>query len=123
MALVPGWALSLAMSRSFGLKAAAVHAMTPLIDMADHSFDSNSEIRSDADGAVTMMANKQAGAWQRRAGWAWLGVVCGPIVRRRFVLQDLQLYCCGRLPWQMGTCKPALPAASLRGPRQLPVRV
>jgi hypothetical protein len=33
--------------------------MCPLIDMANHAFDSNAEVRADVDGTVSMIANKK----------------------------------------------------------------
>ena len=59
--LLVGWALAVSMSRSFRLSSISSHTMVPLIDMANHSWTSNAEIRSDADGMVRMMANKEVG--------------------------------------------------------------
>ncbi|KAI8470198.1 MAG: hypothetical protein J3K34DRAFT_521551 [Monoraphidium minutum] len=50
------WGLALAMSRSFGFRRSPGHGMVPLVDMANHSFTSNAEIRADDDGNVTMVA-------------------------------------------------------------------
>ncbi|MEW5304866.1 MAG: hypothetical protein WDW36_007447 [Sanguina aurantia] len=58
------WAVAVTTSRCFGLHrfdpSRSTHTMTPLIDMADHSTQANSEIRGDSlSGDVTMSASTQ----------------------------------------------------------------
>ncbi len=59
-----GWALAVATSRSFGIKQIGGHTMVPLVDMADHSFESNAEVRANDDSSISMIANKPVQAGQ-----------------------------------------------------------
>lgn len=59
-----GWAIAVGMSRCFALTKRPGHTMVPLIDMANHRFTSNAEIRGLEDGTVAMVANKRISAGQ-----------------------------------------------------------
>ena len=51
----------MATSRCFALRRSETHVMAPLIDMANHSSDSNCEMRSSEDGCVSLVAKTDVG--------------------------------------------------------------
>ncbi|KAF5836170.1 hypothetical protein DUNSADRAFT_6322 [Dunaliella salina] len=53
-----GWAVAVSLSRCFGLKSVDSHVMTPVIDMLNHSFDSNCAIESNPKGICMMTKHK-----------------------------------------------------------------
>uniref|UniRef100_A0A7S3R5E5 SET domain-containing protein n=2 Tax=Dunaliella tertiolecta TaxID=3047 RepID=A0A7S3R5E5_DUNTE len=53
-----GWAVAVSLSRCFGLKSVDSHVMTPVIDMLNHSFESNCAIESNSKGICMMTKHK-----------------------------------------------------------------
>lgn len=61
-----GWALAVTTSRAFAVRGPTKpRALLPVIDMCNHSFQPNCDIRKEADGAITLFATRDVQAGEQ----------------------------------------------------------
>lgn len=60
-------------SRSFALSSQGTHSMPALIDMADHSLSSNSEIRGQESGDIVMTSKEAVSSLPGMLQWFFHG--------------------------------------------------